>query len=129
MAHVDENTIKNVKESNDIVDVISSYIPLTQKGKNYFAVCPFHDDHSPSMSISPDKQIFRCFTCGTSGNVITFVQEYLKVSFLEAVDILAKNVGINLNLDKESKTSPNQEYYDIYKVALSYYKNNLLDIP
>ena len=125
MAHVDENTIKNVKESNDIVDVISSYIPLTQKGKNYFAVCPFHDDHSPSMSISPDKQIFRCFTCGTSGNVITFVQEYLKVSFLEAVDILAKNVGINLNLDKESKTSPNQEYYDIYKVALSYYKNNL----
>ncbi len=125
MAHVDENMIKTVREANDIVDVISSYIPLTQKGKNYFAICPFHDDHSPSMSISPDKQIFRCFTCGTSGNVISFVQEYLKVPFLEAVDILAKNAGIHLNLESEKKISSNQEYYDIYKIALSYYKNNL----
>lgn len=125
MAHLDENTIKEIKESNDIVDVISSYIPLIQKGKNYFAVCPFHDDHSPSMSVSPDKQIFRCFTCGTSGNVITFVQEYLKVSFIEAVDILAKNAGINVKIDKEEKQNPNKELYDIYKLAVAYYKNNL----
>ena len=124
MARIDEDTIRQIKEANDIVDVISSYIPLVQKGKNYFAVCPFHDDHSPSMSVSKDKQIYRCFTCENSGNVITFVQNYLKVSFIEALDILAKNAGINLNIKKEND-SPHKELYDIYEVATSYYKNNL----
>lgn len=124
MARISEEKIKEIREANDIVDVISSYIPLEQKGKNYFAVCPFHDDHTPSMSVSKEKQIFRCFVCETSGNVISFVQNYLKVSFLEAVDILAKNVGINLHLE-DNKNTPNKELYDIYKVALSYYKNNL----
>lgn len=125
MPYIDEETIKKIKDANDIVDVISSYIPLESRGKNYFGVCPFHDDHSPSMSVSPDKQIFRCFTCGTGGNVITFIEEYLKVSFTEALDILAKNAHMDLNLTKEEKISPYKEYYDIFKIATTYYKNNL----
>ncbi len=125
MAKIDEDTIRQIKEANDIVDVISSYIPLTQKGKNYFGVCPFHDDHSPSMSVSREKQIYRCFTCENSGNVITFIENYLKVSFVEALDILAKNANINLNIKKEVKDLPNKDLYDIYEIASSYYKNNL----
>ena len=96
MAFIDEETIKKIRSENDIVDVIGSYLPLVQKGKNYFAVCPFHDDHSPSMSISKDKQIYRCFVCGASGNVISFVRDYEKVSFQEALEILGKNVGIKI---------------------------------
>lgn len=126
MALIKEEVIKKVRESNDIVDVIGSYLPLTQKGKNYFAVCPFHDDHSPSMSISREKQIFTCFVCGATGNVITFVRDYEKVSFVEAVEILGKNAGLNLDIKKnESINSPYKEFYDIYKIALAYYKNNL----
>lgn len=125
MAKISEETIKQIRESNDIVDVIGSYIELKPKGKNYFCVCPFHDDHSPSMSVSKEKQIFRCFVCETSGNVITFIEDYLKVSFIEALDILGKRAGINLNIKEEKKDSPYKELYDIYNIALSYYKNNL----
>lgn len=126
MTLISDETIKKIRESNDIVDVIGSYLTLTQKGKNYFAVCPFHDDHSPSMSVSKEKQIFTCFVCGATGNVITFIRDYLKVSFVEAVEILGKNAGIDLNIKKnDNKDSPHKELYDIYSVATSYYKNNL----
>ncbi len=126
MAFINEDIIKRVRESNDIVDVIGSYLPLTPKGKNFFAVCPFHDDHSPSMSISREKQIFRCFVCGATGNVITFVKDYEKVSFVEAVALLAKNAGLNVKIDKHNPINEKyKEYYKIYNIALSYYKNNL----
>lgn len=122
---VDDNFIRNVRESNDIVDVIGGYLPLVQKGKNYFCVCPFHDDHSPSMSISKEKQIYKCFVCGETGNVITFVKDYLSISFLEAVEVLAKRSGINFKLDKPKVNDKFKEDYEIYSIALSYYKNNL----
>lgn len=126
MGLISEDVIKKVRESNDIVDVIGSYLPLTQKGKNYFAVCPFHDDHSPSMSISREKQIFRCFVCGATGNVITFVKDYERISFGEAVEILGKNAGIALDITKKrNANSPYKEFYEIYNIATSYYKNNL----
>lgn len=126
MGLISEDVIKKVRESNDIVDIIGSYLPLTQKGKNYFAVCPFHDDHSPSMSISKEKQIFRCFVCGATGNVITFVKDYERVSFGEAIEILGKNAGITLDITKKkNENSPYKEYYEIYNIAASYYKNNL----
>ena len=125
MALISEDVIKKIRESNDIVEIISSYLPLIQKGKNYFAICPFHDDHSPSMSISKEKQIFRCFVCGASGNVITFVKDYEKISFLEALDILGKNIGININLNKDINNNIYKEDYEIFDIAVSYYKNNL----
>lgn len=126
MALISDETIKEVRIANDIVDVIGDYLPLTQKGKNYFAVCPFHDDHSPSMSVSREKQIFRCFVCGATGNVISFVKDYERVSFTEAIDTLIKRAGLNIKLEKkEEKISPFKEEYEIYNVAVSYYKNNL----
>ena len=126
MALISDDIIKKVRESNDIVDVIGSYLPLVQKGKNYFCVCPFHDDHSPSMSISEEKQIFRCFVCGATGNVITFVKDYEKVSFQEAIDILAKKSGIKVDIKLENKEDNiHKEEYEIFNVVTMLYKNNL----
>ena len=73
MAYINVQELNELRSSVDIVDVISSYIPLNPKGKNFFGVCPFHQDHSPSMSVSKDKQIYKCFSCGATGNVFTFI--------------------------------------------------------
>ena len=73
---MDNNLIDEIRKSVNIVDVISNYLPLSKKGKNYFGVCPFHDDHSPSMSVSEEKQIFTCFSCGATGNVFKFLTDF-----------------------------------------------------
>jgi DNA primase catalytic core len=82
---ISQEKILEIREKANIVDIISDYISVEQRGKNYFAICPFHDDHNPSMSISPSKQIYKCFVCGATGNVFTFVMDYENVSFIEAV--------------------------------------------
>lgn len=118
--------INNIRSSVDIVEVISRYIPLTQKGKNYFGICPFHDDHSPSMSVSKEKQIYTCFTCGATGNVFRFIQDYENVSFKEALKIVADFAGININIGNiKNKVVPNQELFDIYDISTKFYQNNI----
>ncbi len=118
--------ISNIRSSVDIVDIISKYIPLTQKGKNYFGVCPFHDDHSPSMSVSKEKQIYTCFTCGATGNVFKFIQDYQNISFREALKTVADYAGISVNIGKiQNKIVPNQELYDIYDISTKFYQNNI----
>ena len=87
MAMITNDQINAIRSKANIVDIIGSYIPLTQRGRNYLCVCPFHDDHSPSMSVSEEKQIYKCFSCGNTGNVFTFVENYENVSFLESVAI------------------------------------------
>lgn len=120
------NIVLEVRSRNDIVDVISSYLPLTKKGKNYFGVCPFHDDTNPSMSVSEDKQIYKCFSCGASGNVITFVMDYENVDFKEAVSILAKRAGISFNKGSiKASESKFDKYYDMYDLSLKLYQNNI----
>lgn len=128
MAYIDENKINEIRNSVNIVDVVKDYIPLTSKGKNFFGVCPFHEDHAPSMSVSSDKQIYRCFSCGAAGNVFTFVQNYENVSFLEAVAIVARKAGINFEYTAEKKDNINKNlvvYYNILKDASKYFQNYL----
>ena len=107
----------SVLKNSDIVEVISSRIKVIKAGRNYKAVCPFHDDKNPSLMISKEKQIFKCFVCGASGNAITFIQKYDKISFFEAVKEVAKISGYNderlTNLN-QPKVSVNNEYSDIY---------------
>lgn len=127
MAMIDNEIIENIRKSVDIVDIIGSYIPLTQRGKNYFGVCPFHDDHSPSMSVSPDLQIFRCFSCGATGNVIKFVTDYENVSFKEALAILANKAGLSYDFsgfrtNQKIKSSP---LYELYEISRKFYQNNI----
>ena len=120
-----DNTINEIRKANDIVDVISSYIPLSKKGKNYFGVCPFHDDTNPSMSVSSDKQIYKCFSCGASGNVISFVMDYEHVDFKEALSILARRCGISFNGASVKSSSKYDKYYKMYDLALKLYQNNI----
>lgn len=96
MTFLPDDKIQEVRSKADIVSIIGQYIPLTKKGKNYMALCPFHDDHNPSMSISPDKQIYKCFVCHAGGNVFTFVSEFEKISFVDAVIKVASEVNVDL---------------------------------
>ena len=123
MAFVSKEVIDEIKAHNDIVDVIGSYIDLNEKNK---ALCPFHDDHSPSFSVHPDKQIYKCFSCGESGNVITFVEKINGISFAEALKLLADRAGIKLNISAPRKVnSAFQKYYEINDTVNKYFKNNL----
>ena len=122
---VDNNLITEIRQSIDIVEVISKYVPLSPQGKNYFGVCPFHDDHSPSMSVSKEKQIYTCFSCGASGNVFTFLQEYENIGFMDAVKICADMAGIEINYHQKKEYNKYQSLYDIYEIAQKFYQNNL----
>ena len=123
---VDTEIINEIRNNVDIVEIISNYLPLTSKGKNYFGVCPFHDDHSPSMSVSPEKQIYTCFSCGATGNVFKFLQDYENITFLEALKKCADIAGIDLDIkDSKPKNNKNQELYDIYDLAHKVYQNNI----
>lgn len=122
----ENNKIIEIREANDIVEVISSYLPLIKKGKNYFGVCPFHDDTNPSMSVSSEKQIYKCFSCGASGNVYNFVMDYEHVDFKEALSILANRCGISLNNNYiKNENNKYKKLYDAYSLALKLYQNNL----
>ena len=96
MSRISEEDINEIRQKADIADIIQRYIPLVKKGKNFAAVCPFHDDHDPSLSINLDKQIFKCFVCGEGGNVFNFVKSYEKISFTESVIKVANYVNYSL---------------------------------
>ena len=124
MAYISNDVINEIRNKTDIVDVVSKYVNLTKKGKNYIGVCPFHDDHSPSMSVSPEKQIYTCFSCGASGNVFTFVADFEHISFAEAVKLLGDKAGISVgsNVIKSEKID---KYFEIYNYASKFYQNSL----
>lgn len=132
MEKIPYDVILNIKSKVNIVDVISEYLPVEQKGKNYFAICPFHDDHNPSMSISPEKQIYTCFVCGASGNVFNFVANYEKVSFVSAVKKVAQKAGINLDInvkdDYKPKDTKYDKYYKMFDITNKYYQNNIKSV-
>ena len=120
------NDINNIRSSVDIVDVISDYIPLVNKGRNYFGVCPFHDDNHPSMSVSKEKQIYKCFSCGATGNVFNFIMDYENISFREALSKVASMAGISIDIgDIREKSNPYQKMYEAYDIAFKFYQNNI----
>jgi len=124
MAYISNEVINEIRNKTDIVDVVSKYVTLNKAGKNYIGVCPFHDDHSPSMSVSPEKQIFTCFSCGATGNVFTFVSDFEKISFIEAVRLLGDKLGINIGSTKVVETKKD-DYFEIYEYANKFYQNSL----
>ena len=121
-----DDLIEEVRSRNDIVDVISGYVKLQKKGSSYFGLCPFHNEKSPSFSVSRQKQMYYCFGCGAGGNVFTFVMEYENFTFQEAVKSLADRAGVALpeiEMDAESRrqASVRQQLLDIQKAAAKYY--------
>lgn len=121
-----EDAIEEVRMKNDVVDIISGYVKLQKKGSNYFGLCPFHNEKSPSFSVSPAKQMYYCFGCGAGGNAITFVMEYENYSFSEALKVLADRAGVKLPVQEYSKEAKAQEdlravLLEINKLAASYF--------
>lgn len=129
MNKIPYDEILNIQRKVNIVDVIQNYLPVEKKGKNYFAICPFHDDHNPSLSISPEKQIYTCFVCGASGNVFNFVMNYENISFTSSVIKVANLVGVNLDIKQDKKeivkSNKYDSYYKIFNIVSKYYQNNL----
>jgi DNA primase len=98
-----EDLIEEVRIRNDIVDVISGYIKLEKKGKNYWGLCPFHNEKTPSFSVEPAKQFYHCFGCSNGGNVIHFIMNIEKLDFIEAFKLLAERAGVNLPEPEDSR--------------------------
>ena len=129
MIRYSEEILNEVRQSNDIVDIISQYMHLKRSGRNFFGLCPFHNEKSPSFSVSPDKQIFHCFGCGVGGNVFTFVSKIEGMSFVETVQMLAERANIQLPTLQNSGDSLREELKDkVYKInefTAEYYHQNL----
>lgn len=128
MPRYSDEILEQVKSRNDIVDVISQYIALKRSGRNYFGVCPFHNEKTPSLSVSPDRQIFKCFGCGVGGNVFQFVSKIENLSFGETVELLAERASIELPKlgSEDEKTSIlKSKVYSVNEEAAKFFHENL----
>ena len=115
-----------IRSKTDIVDIIGERIPLVARGKNFFGVCPFHDDSNPSMCVSREKQIYTCFSCHATGNVYTFLMNYEHIDFREALRYLGEKVGVNVSsINIKKKTTKFEPLYEAYNFAVKYFQNNL----
>ncbi len=129
MVRYSDELLDEIRSRNDIVDVISQYVTLKRKGRNFFGLCPFHNEKSPSFSVSPDKQIFKCFGCGVGGNVFHFVSKVENISFGESVQMLAERAGVELpksqNSEDEHTSILKSKVYEVNKAAAEFYHQNL----
>ena len=130
MRYSDE-ILEEVKASNDIVEVVSQYIHLKRSGRNYFGLCPFHNEKSPSFSVSPDKQIYHCFGCGVGGNVINFISKIEGIGFKEAIEVLAEKANITLPTTQNNSDSKKEELkakvYKVNSFTAEYYHKKLYE--
>ena len=124
---IPQEKLEEIAQANDIIEVISSYIPIKKRGKGFLALCPFHADKHPSLNISQEKQVYHCFSCKASGNVYSFVQNYEKITFFETAEKLAARAGIELKLKQSSPDVSNEisMLFEINKIAAKFYNHNL----
>ena len=116
--------IDEVREATDVVDLISGYVTLKKKGQNFFGLCPFHPEKTPSFSVNPDKQIFHCFGCGAGGNVFTFLMRSEGINFPESIKFLAQRAGIQIEYDEqdEARSQENEALYYINEFAAKFFQ-------
>jgi len=124
--YISDEVINKISEQTDIVEVISQYLPLKKAGKNYKALCPFHEERTPSFVVSSEKQLFHCFGCGVGGNVFTFLMKWEKISFPEAAKMLGEKLGIPISVDEEKKGGiPREEFYQINESVANFFQQEL----
>lgn len=128
---IPEQKIDDIRLGNEIVDVVSEYVMLKKKGKNFWGNCPFHQEKTPSFSVNPEKQIFHCFGCHVGGNVFTFIMQHEKIGFVDSVLLLADRAGIdvpksNVNFEPDSET---EVLYRANQMAGEFFINNLKNLP
>lgn len=127
---IKQDSIREVLEKADIVAVIENYIPLRQSGRNYLTLCPFHKEKTPSFTVSREKGLFHCFGCGVGGNVVSFLMKYDKLTFVDAIEALAKKFGIRLQYESGYYQEDDKELELLYEYSLitsQYFHNNLLE--
>ena len=116
-----------IRSKCDIVDIVGERIPLVARGKNFFGVCPFHDDSNPSLCVSREKQIYTCFSCHATGNVFTFLMNYEHMDFKETLHYLGERVGVDVSgVRIQKKNTKFDPFYEAYQLSLKYFQNNLL---
>ncbi len=126
MALIPQETIDQIRDTADILDIVSDYVDLKRRGRNFFGLCPFHAEKTPSFSVAPEKQIFHCFGCGKGGNVISFVMEYEKIEFVDAVRQLGKRYGVEIKAEQGDRSNKIFTLlYDIHELAVEHYEGNL----
>ena len=126
MAKIPQDIVDRVRDTADIVDVVSQYVDLKHRGANYFGLCPFHGEKTPSFSVAPAKQIYHCFGCSTGGNVFSFLMEYQKVSFPEAVKTLADRYNIPIQYEEgEGGSELFSSLYELHNIAVKLFQDNL----
>ena len=129
MALIAEHIIEQVREANDVVEVVSDYVQLKRSGRNFFGRCPFHDEKTPSFSVSPDKQIYHCFGCGAGGNVINFIMEHERLDFISSVKLLADRANIHIETDpgEPRKKDDRASIYNMHEIACRVFERQLND--
>ena len=125
MARVPEETIERIRNTADIYDVVAQYVDLKKRGRNFFGLCPFHSEKTPSFSVAPDKQIYHCFGCGAGGNVFSFIVEHEKISFIEAVQQLGQKYGIEVDYQSGPSNKIFSFLYEAHDIAVKLYHNTL----
>jgi len=127
MARISEHIIENIREVADIYDVVSEYVNLRKRGRNFFGLCPFHDEKTGSFSINTDKQIYKCFGCGKGGGTINFIMDIERLDFIDAVKFLGNKYNINIEVQHNSKSSNDllNQLYLMYELTNDYYKKNI----
>ncbi len=123
------NFIEDLKNKLNIVDIIGQNIQLKKKGANYWGICPFHSEKTPSFSVNEEKQFYHCFGCGAGGDIIKFVQDYYKLDFNDAIAMICNDNGIELPKMTNQTNFNYKRYYEINKIAATYYLNNLRKLP
>ncbi|NIA18791.1 MAG: DNA primase, partial [Simkaniaceae bacterium] len=126
MARISQETIDRVRNAADILDVVSQYVDLKKRGRNYFGICPFHHEKTASFSVAPDKEIYHCFGCGKGGNAINFIMEYEKIEFVDAIQKLGQRYGIEVKMEGGfGSTELRSRLYQIHDFAQKVFYDNL----
>ena len=116
MARIPQETINRINDTADIVEIVSKYVDLKQRGRNFFGLCPFHNEKTPSFSVAPDKGIYHCFGCGNGGNAVNFIMEYEKISFVDAIQELGGQLGIEVEFSGDNKS---KEFFINYMIFIN----------
>ena len=128
MARISEQSVESVRNSADVVEVISSYIELKKRGRNFFGLCPFHNEKTPSFSVNPEKQIYKWFGCGVGGGSINFIMEKENLDFVDAIKHLARMFNVKLEItggDNKKTTDLKSQLLRIHEIASKDYENLL----
>ena len=126
MARIPQETIDRINDNADIVDVVSKHVDLTKRGRNFFGLCPFHNEKTPSFSVAPDKGIYHCFGCGQGGNAVNFIMEYEKITFVEALQQLGKELSIEVEFSGDEKSKDFfSKLYSLHDFATELYHKTL----